>query len=118
GATVSISLSFSGTAIGGGTDYAITGSVISISPGEVMDSIRVTSLFDELEEGDETIIIDMDTPSNAVESGTQQVTLTIKDDNLSPPSGYSVSIDQGQITAANQTNVSFTFSGAEVGATY
>ncbi|MBD8487375.1 gliding motility-associated C-terminal domain-containing protein [Echinicola sp. CAU 1574] len=118
GVTVSIPLYFSGTATGGGTDYSITGSVITISPGQLMDSIRVTSLFDGLEEGDETIIIDMNTPTNAIEDGTQQVTLTIKDANLSPPTGYSVAIDQVEITAANQAATSFTFSGAEVGATY
>ncbi|WP_335964730.1 MBG domain-containing protein [Galbibacter sp. PAP.153] len=118
GVTVSIPLSFSGTATGGGTDYSITGSVITISPGEVRDSIRVTSLFDGLEEGDETVIIDMNAPTNAVENGTQQVTLTIKDANLSPPTGYSVAIDQVEITAINQTVASFTFAGAEVGATY
>ena len=118
GAMVSIPLSFSGTAIGGGTDYTITGSVITISPGQLMDSIRVTSLFDGLEEGDETIIIDMNSPTNAVENGTQQVTLTIKDADLSPPTGYSVAIDQAEITTTNQTTASFTFAGAEVGATY
>ena len=35
-----------------------------------------------------------------------------------PPSGYTVTIDQDPINAGNQTAVSFTFTGAEVGATY
>ena len=34
------------------------------------------------------------------------------------PKGYAVSIDQGTIDYRNETTVSFTFSGAEVGATY
>ncbi|MCA0958098.1 DUF11 domain-containing protein [Muricauda ruestringensis] len=34
------------------------------------------------------------------------------------PSGYSVTIDQGPIDSGNETAVSFTFAGAEVGATY
>lgn len=34
------------------------------------------------------------------------------------PSGYTVSIDQATITASNETDVSFTFTGAEVGANY
>ncbi|MCR9229061.1 MAG: hypothetical protein NXH90_16700 [Flavobacteriaceae bacterium] len=118
GVNVSIPLSFSGTAIGGGTDYSVTGTVITISPGQVMDSIRVTSLFDEIEEGDETVIIDMGTPTNAVEDGTQQVTLTIKDEDATPPSGYAVGIDQTLINMSNESAVSFTFTGAEVGATY
>jgi len=35
-----------------------------------------------------------------------------------PPAGYTVTIDQDPITAANQTVVGFTFAGAEVGTTY
>ena len=34
------------------------------------------------------------------------------------PSGHTVSIDQATITASNETDVSFTFTGAEVGANY
>ncbi|WP_137404778.1 MBG domain-containing protein [Echinicola rosea] len=118
GVSVTIPLSFSGTAIGGGTDYSITGSTITLSPGEVVDSVRVTSLFDGVEEGDETIIIDMESPTNAVESGSQQVTLTIKDADLAAPTGYSATIDQSNINGANESAVSFTFAGAEVGADY
>jgi len=35
-----------------------------------------------------------------------------------PPSSYSVSIDQPSINLSNQSSVSFTFTGAEVGTTY
>lgn len=35
-----------------------------------------------------------------------------------PPSGYSVAMDALQITTANQTDVSFTITAAEIGATY
>ncbi|UNY97918.1 hypothetical protein MQE36_12580 [Zhouia spongiae] len=118
GVTVSIPLAFSGTATGGGTDYSITGSTITIVPGQMMDSIRLTSQFDGIEEGDETVFIEMNTPTNAVEDGTQQLTLTIQDEDAVPPSGYSVLIDQAEIDTSNETAVSFTFSGAEVGATY
>ncbi|WP_343858626.1 Calx-beta domain-containing protein [Fulvivirga kasyanovii] len=118
GVTVSIPLSFGGTAVGGGTDYGITGSVITITPGEPRDSIRVTSLFDGIEEGNETVIIDMLPPTNATEDGVQQVTLTIIDEDAAPPSGYSVAIDQSPINASNETAVSFTFTAAEVGSTY
>ncbi|MBL6449373.1 gliding motility-associated C-terminal domain-containing protein [Fulvivirga sp. 29W222] len=118
GVTVSIPLLFSGTAMGGGTDYSITGSVITLSPGELRDSIRVTSMFDGIEEGDETVIIDMNPPTNATEDGVQQVTLTITDEDAAPPTGYSVSIDQNPINTGNESAISFTFAGAEVGATY
>ena len=86
GRTVTIPLSFSGTASGGGIDFSLTGTTITLSPGQVMDSVRVTSLFDGIEEGNETIIIDMDPPTNATEVGTQQVTLVIEDEDATFPS--------------------------------
>ena len=118
GTTVTIPLFFSGTATGGGTDYSLTGTSITISSGFLMDSVRLTSLFDDIEEGDETVIIDMNTPTNAVEDGIQQVTLTIEDEDATPPTGYTVGIDQTGINASNESAVSFTFAGAESGATY
>lgn len=118
GTTVTVPLTFSGTASGGGTDYSITGSTITLSPGETMDSIRVTSQYDGIEEGDETIIIDMGTPTNATTGTPSQVTITIIDEDATPPTGYSVSIDQIAINSSNETAASFTFAGAELGATY
>uniref|UniRef100_UPI001BFC5EBE MBG domain-containing protein n=1 Tax=Echinicola shivajiensis TaxID=1035916 RepID=UPI001BFC5EBE len=118
GVTVTIPLSFSGTATGGGADYSMTGTTITISAGQVMGSVALTSLFDGIEEGDETVIIDMMTPTNAIEDGTQQVTLTIQDEDATPPSGYTVDIDQTGINTVNESAVSFTFVGAEIGATY
>ncbi|TDK50633.1 beta strand repeat-containing protein, partial [Algoriphagus formosus] len=118
GVAVSVPLIFSGTATGGGTDYSITGSTITLVPGETMDSIRVTSLFDGIEEGDETIIIDMGTPTNAIKGTPDQVTITINDEDAAVPSGYSVSIDQDPISPINESAVSFTFAGAELGSTY
>ncbi|MBZ9632551.1 HYR domain-containing protein [Salegentibacter sp. LM13S] len=38
--------------------------------------------------------------------------------DMEAPTGYSVSIDQAEIDENNQTGVSFTFAGAEVGSTY
>ncbi|WP_268036956.1 Ig-like domain-containing protein, partial [Algoriphagus sp. PAP.12] len=118
GVTVTVPLSFSGTATGGGTDYSVTGTTITLSSGETMDSVRVTSLYDGLEEGDETIIIDMGTPTNAIKGSPNQVTLTIKDEDAEAPTGYGVVINQDPIIPSNASNVSFTFSGAEIGASY
>ena len=118
GVTVTIPLTFSGTATGGGTDYAVTGTTITIVAGFLTDSMRVTSMYDGIEEGNETVIIDMGAPTNAIEDGSQQVTLTIIDEDAVAPTGYTVAFDQASITTANQSSVSFTFAGAEVGADY
>lgn len=44
--------------------------------------------------------------------------VTVVNPDTTAPSGYSVSIDQALINDANDTAFSFTFAGAEVGATY
>ncbi|SHO65357.1 MBG domain-containing protein, partial [Algoriphagus zhangzhouensis] len=118
GTTVTVPLSFSGTASGGGTDYSVTGTTITLSSGETMDSIRVTSQYDGIEEGDETIIIDMGTPTNGIKGTPDQVTLTIKDEDLEAPKDYTVEINQDPITPSNSSNVSFSFTNAEIGSTY
>jgi len=112
GTTVSIPLSFSGTATGGGTDYSLTSSTIVLSAGETADSVRLTSLFDGIEEGDETVIVDMDTPTNAVESGTQQVIITIEDEDAAAPTVTSVTVPSNATYIAGQ-NLDFTINFSE-----
>ncbi|WP_420600892.1 gliding motility-associated C-terminal domain-containing protein [Flagellimonas sp.] len=52
--------------------------------------------------------------------GTTDQTITVKvtDVDDTPPSGYSVSINQSDINTSNENAISFTFAGAEIGATY
>ncbi|WP_186756552.1 MBG domain-containing protein [Echinicola salinicaeni] len=117
GTSITIPLSFSGTAVEG-TDYETTGATITLSPGQTMDSIRVKSLLDGIEEGDETIIIDMGAPTNGIKGSPDQVTLTIKDEDLAAPKDYTVEINQDPITPSTSSNVSFSFTNAEIGTTY
>ncbi|SFE51205.1 MBG domain-containing protein [Sunxiuqinia elliptica] len=107
GVTVTIPLTFSGTATGGGTDYSITGSTITIIAGFLTDSMRVTSMYDGIEEGNETVVIDMGAPTNAIEDGTQQVTLTIIDEDAVAPTVSSVSVPANATYVAGQ-NLDFT----------
>lgn len=83
--TVTVPVTFSGTATQG-TDYSISSANIVIAPGDTKDSIAITGINDMIIEGNETIIIDMGTPTNGTEDGTQQVTLTLSDDDdVTPP---------------------------------
>ena len=116
GTTITVPLGFSGTASGGGTDYSITGTTITLSPGETSDSIRITSQFDGIEEGSETVIIDMNPPTNAVESGTQQVTVTIEDEDATFPS-TTLSSTAGNPTNSSPIPVTITFSESVTGFT-
>src|SRR5690606_15028472 len=65
-----------------------------------------------------TVDVDANMFTDAAGNGNPAATqLTIVVDT-EIPSGYTVSIDQTAVTVANQTALSFTFSGAEVDATF
>jgi len=53
-----------------------------IPAGSPSGSITLTAVQDNTDELDETIIVDISTVTNGTESGTQQVTATITDDDL------------------------------------
>lgn len=80
---VTVQLEYSGTATFG-TDYTAGAATITISEGELTGTTTVTSLQDLIAEGDETIIVDVESVVNAVENGTQQITITIVDDDEAP----------------------------------
>jgi len=96
-ADVTVNLSYSGTATLGGTDANTPSASITILAGATSGNVvtGITSVDDALGEGDETIIIDIAsvTGGSASESGTQQQTVTIIDDeDTTAPTISSVSI--------------------------
>src|SRR5207247_1535693 len=95
--TVTVNLAFSGT----GTltsDYTPSGNSIVIPPGSTTGSITLTAVQDSLDEADETIVVDISTVTNGTESGTQQVTATIIDDD-----GPTISINNVTVTAKDKS---------------
>ena len=78
---VTVDLAFSGTA-GNAIDYSASSSQIVIPAGMTTGSIDLTGIDDALVEGDETVIVDIDAVTNGTESGTQQVTGIIADDDM------------------------------------
>nr|WP_320022325.1 Calx-beta domain-containing protein [uncultured Draconibacterium sp.] len=100
--TVTVNLGFSGTA--SGTDYSKTGSSINITSGNSTGTITLSGDDDDLDENNETVIVDISTITNGAESGTQQVTCTITDDDNTPvvTASQSFSVDED---AANTTSV-------------
>jgi len=82
---VTVNLEFSGTATLT-DDYTRSGASISIPAGSLTGSITLTAVQDAIYENpDETIVVDISTVLNATESGAQQVTATISDDDPIPP---------------------------------
>lgn len=83
--SVPFSVNAGSTATGGGTDYSITVSPISITAGNWSNTITITLTDDALEESNETVIVDMGYPTNATQGATTWHTATITDDDRDGP---------------------------------
>ncbi|MEA2007725.1 MAG: Calx-beta domain-containing protein, partial [Chloroflexota bacterium] len=76
---VSVPFTVSGSATGGGTDYTMTSSPLTIPAGSTTATITINILDDGISEGSETIVIDMGTPTNADKGIPSSHTVTITD---------------------------------------
>ena len=104
---VTVALGFSGSAMNV-SDYFSSAEQIVIPAGSLTGSVTLTALQDTLDETDEIIVIDINSVTNATESGTQQVTASIADDDpigLSTLSISDVTVVEGN---AGTTNAVFT----------
>ncbi|MCB0273159.1 MAG: hypothetical protein KDD46_09100, partial [Bdellovibrionales bacterium] len=72
------------SATGSGTDYSASASSVLITAGNTTGAITVTAAQDAFDENDETVIVDISSVTNAIESGVQQQTTTITDDDATP----------------------------------
>src|SRR3989454_11307479 len=104
---VTVTLAFSGTATLT-SDYTPSGTSIVIPPGSTNGLITLTAVQDSIDEVDETVVVDISSVTNGIESGTQQVTATITDDD-----GPTLSINNVTVTEGNSgqtTNATFSVS--------
>jgi len=92
-ADVVVNLTYTGTATNA-TDYSGAAS-ITISAGSLTGTTAITAIDDTDVELTETIIVDMGDVSGASESGTQQVTINLTDNDL--PSVSSITVDKTSI---------------------
>ncbi len=82
--TVTVPYNVCGTATGGGVDHGLVSGIFTISPGYISSSLTFTVTNDTLDEADETVILTMGAPVNAVLGPVSVHTITILD-NDSPP---------------------------------
>ena len=82
---VTVSLSSSGTAVGEGVDYKLSSKIITINAGDSSGTSTVSTVKDNIEENDETIILDIISVVNGNENGIQQKYITIIDDDKPLP---------------------------------
>ena len=80
---VTVTLALSGSAILD-TDYGISTQSIVITAGNLSGLATITAIQDSISEGDETVVVDIESVVNGTESGLQQVTATITDDDAVP----------------------------------
>jgi hypothetical protein len=88
--------------VGGGStatspaDYTISASPLSIPAGSTQASLTITVVNDGLDEADETVIVNMGSPTNATQGAITAHTVTIADDDDPPTVSW---------TAAGQSNL-------------
>jgi hypothetical protein len=113
------SFTFAGAEIGATYNYALTSSG---GPGNVTGSGTITGATQQVSGinvgglADGTLTLSVTLTDTAGNTGSAATDTVSKD--AAAPSGYSVNIDQASIDNTNKTAMSFTFSGAEVGAAY
>ncbi|MFO8037265.1 MAG: Calx-beta domain-containing protein [Anaerolineales bacterium] len=78
GNDVTVPFSITGTATEG-TDYTITSSPVIIPAGSQSATIYITLINDGIEEGSETLVLGLDTPTNATKGPQDIHTVTIVD---------------------------------------
>ncbi len=98
---VTVDLGFSGTAAIV-DDYTRSATQIVIAAGQISGTITLTAVQDTLDESNETIVVDIIGVTNGSESGTQQVTTTISDDDAIP----SVTLSNSPVTIAEAGGMS------------
>ena len=107
-AEVGTDYAYSITSSGGGA--AVTGSGTIATATDQIAGLDLSGL------GDGTLTLSVTLTDAATNAGAAVTDTTTKD--ATAPAGYTVSFDQGSVNAANQTAMSFSFAGAEVGADY
>ena len=103
GQAVTVPFTVTGTATGSGTDYTITASPLTITAGATTANITITIATDAINEGNETVIVTMGSPTNATQGATTLHTATITDDDspgitVNPVSGLTTTEAGGQAT--------------------
>ncbi len=120
GFITTVTLGYGGDATGSGTDFtaaagtnANSSTEIAIPAGTTSGNITITRDQDTDVEGDEVVNVDITVAVNAIETGTQQVVVTIADDDASI--AYSGTFTE---TLANDGSVGGTMTATLTGDTF
>ncbi|MEJ8553761.1 S-layer homology domain-containing protein [Tepidibacter sp. Z1-5] len=115
-----LSFTFDGAEVGAKYNYSIDDTNVSTSA--VTGSGTISTETDQINEidvsglDDGTLTLSVYLTDSSGNQGSNTIGTVEKE--ATPPSGYGVSIDQSGIDNTNETDLSFTFYGAEIGSTY
>jgi hypothetical protein len=102
---ITVDYTVTGTATGGGTDYTLGSGTLTIPAGNTSNNITIAAIVDDLlDEGDETVIVTLSNPVNAV-LGTNTVhTYTITDNDETPSIAFNTTSSNG-LESVNSANL-------------
>lgn len=106
GQDLTVSLAFSGTATVT-DDYTRSATTIAISAGSTTGTVTVTGVNDDYDDDAETVLVDGNGGTNVTESGTQQVTITLTDDDTASFT-LSTPTNSSQVTEGNVATSAYT----------
>jgi hypothetical protein len=91
---VTVPFSVTGTAMGGGEDYTITASPLIIAAGQSSGTITVNMVNESILEGNETVTVTLNAPTNATLGSITTHTATIVNDDVPPLVDFTTSQQQ------------------------
>jgi hypothetical protein len=109
--TVPFTVSTSGTAATP-ADFTVSASPLVIPAGQLSRSITLTVVDDALDEANETVIVNLGTPTNATQGANTVHTLTIQDnDDAAAPNVSFTTIGQSNLESVTTVTVTAQLSG-------
>jgi len=103
-----VNLVYSGTS-SRGNDYTSANS-ISITAGNTTGTVQIGAQQDSLDEDNESIVIDIDSVTNGIESGAQKISATIIDDDQQPSVTLSIDTSTSLSEATGMANLTASLS--------
>ncbi len=96
GQDVTVNYVVTGTATGSGTDYTLANDTLTITAGNTTGTITIAGIVDDLiDEANETVIVTLSGPNNAVLGSGQVHTYTITDNDSTPAVAFNSTSSSG-----------------------
>ena len=113
---ITVNYAVTGTATGSGTDYTLANGTLTISAGATNGTITIAGIVDDSsEEGDETVIVTLSSPSNAILGNDSVHTYTITDNDGTPSIAFSdASSNASESISSRSVDVVIPFSSEAV----